>query len=88
MGNHELYMRRWQPDTIEVQQMKAQDWEEKHQKQLERQQLETKKRRETVEREKKEMFREKEELMFRLQDYEQKTRKVEKELSEQTEKAL
>lgn len=52
MGNHELYMRHWQPDTIEVQQMKAQAWEEKHQKQLERQQLETKKRRETVEREK------------------------------------
>ena len=36
MGNHELYMRRRKPDTIEVQQMKAQSREEKHQKQLER----------------------------------------------------
>lgn len=34
------------------------------------------------------MLRETEELMFRLQDYEQKTKKVEKELSEQIEKAL
>ncbi|KAJ8797180.1 hypothetical protein J1605_017408 [Eschrichtius robustus] len=79
MGNHELYMRRRKPDTIEVQQMKAQAREEKHQKQLERQQLETeKKRRETVEREKEQMMREKEELMLRLQDYEEKTRKAEK----------
>ncbi|NXY49263.1 MOES protein, partial [Ceuthmochares aereus] len=35
MGNHELYMRRRKPDTIEVQQMKAQAREEKHQKQME-----------------------------------------------------
>ncbi|XP_004701985.2 ezrin [Echinops telfairi] len=89
MGNHELYMRRRKPDTIEVQQMKAQAREEKHQKQLERQQLETeKKRRETVEREKEQMMREKEELMQRLQDYEQKTKKAEKELSDQIQRAL
>uniref|UniRef100_A0A8C5H8F5 Radixin-like n=1 Tax=Gouania willdenowi TaxID=441366 RepID=A0A8C5H8F5_GOUWI len=36
MGNHELYMRRRKPDTIEVQQMKAQAKEEKQQKQQER----------------------------------------------------
>ena len=36
MGNHELYMRRRKPDTIEVQQMKAQAKEEKHGKQMER----------------------------------------------------
>ena len=36
MGNHELYMRRRKPDTIEVQQMKAQAREEKHSKQMER----------------------------------------------------
>ena len=89
MGNHELYMRRRKPDTIEVQQMKAQAREEKHQKQLERQQLETeKKRRETVEREKEQMMREKEELMLRLQDYEEKTWKAEKELSDQIQRAL
>ncbi|EPY85248.1 Ezrin isoform 5-like protein, partial [Camelus ferus] len=144
MGNHELYMRRRKPDTIEVQQMKAQAREEKHQKQLERarlgprscltvgwavaelgsvlspvssagwtdqslvsaletasdhnsaalqvlgwQQLESeKKRRETVEREKEQMMREKEELMLRLQDYEEKTRKAERELSDQIQRAL
>lgn len=36
MGNHELYMRRRKPDTIEVQQMKAQAKEEKMAKQMER----------------------------------------------------
>merc|ERR1712228_1022831 len=44
MGNHELYMRRRKPDTIEVQQMKAQANEEKNQKQLERQALEREKK--------------------------------------------
>ncbi|XP_002160112.1 radixin isoform X2 [Hydra vulgaris] len=39
MGNHELYMRRRKPDTIEVQQMKAQAREEKQGKQAERQAL-------------------------------------------------
>lgn len=36
MGNHELYMRRRKPDTIDVQQMKAQAREEKQAKQLQR----------------------------------------------------
>ena len=36
MGNHELYMRRRKPDTIEVQQMKAQAREDKMNKQAER----------------------------------------------------
>ena len=36
MGNHELYMRRRKPDTIEVQQMKAQAREEKIIKQQEK----------------------------------------------------
>jgi len=44
MGNHELYMRRRKPDTIEVQQMKAQAHEEKNQKLLERQALEKEKK--------------------------------------------
>ncbi|KAJ8271020.1 hypothetical protein GJAV_G00121860 [Gymnothorax javanicus] len=52
MGNHELYMRRRKPDTIEVQQMKAQAREEKQQKQLERDQLENERRkREAIEKE-------------------------------------
>lgn len=36
MGNHDLYMRRRKPDTIEVQQMKAQAREEKNKRQKER----------------------------------------------------
>lgn len=39
MGNHELYMRRRKPDTIEVQQMKAQAREEKLTRQIEREKL-------------------------------------------------
>jgi len=39
MGNHELYMRRRKPDTIEVQQMKAQAREERNQKLAERERL-------------------------------------------------
>ncbi|XP_064627961.1 radixin-like isoform X2 [Lineus longissimus] len=44
MGNHELYMRRRKPDTIEVQQMKAQAKEEKENKKLEKKQLDEAKR--------------------------------------------
>ncbi|XP_063773529.1 ezrin [Pseudophryne corroboree] len=88
MGNHELYMRRRKPDTIEVQQMKAQAKEEKTQKHLERQQLENeKKKREAVEKEKEQMIREKEELMLRLHEYEEKTNRAERELSEQIKRA-
>uniref|UniRef100_A0A8C6U4S2 Moesin b n=1 Tax=Neogobius melanostomus TaxID=47308 RepID=A0A8C6U4S2_9GOBI len=36
MGNHDLYMRRRKPDSIEVQQMKAQAREEKSKRQMER----------------------------------------------------
>lgn len=39
MGNHELYMRRRKPDTIEVQQMKQQAKEERLQRQLEQERL-------------------------------------------------
>uniref|UniRef100_A0A5F7Z7V3 Radixin n=1 Tax=Macaca mulatta TaxID=9544 RepID=A0A5F7Z7V3_MACMU len=89
MGNHELYMRRRKPDTIEVQQMKAQAREEKHQKQLERAQLENeKKKREIAEKEKERIEREKEELMERLKQIEEQTVKAQKELEEQTRKAL
>lgn len=56
MGNHELYMRRRKPDTIEVQQMKAQAKEEKHSKQMERAQLAKEKQaREHAEKDKQEM---------------------------------
>lgn len=39
MGNHELYMRRRKPDTLEVVQMKAKATEERQQKQAEREKL-------------------------------------------------
>uniref|UniRef100_A0A670JY68 Moesin n=1 Tax=Podarcis muralis TaxID=64176 RepID=A0A670JY68_PODMU len=89
MGNHELYMRRRKPDTIEVQQMKAQAREEKHQKQMERALLENeKKKRELAEKEKEKIEREKEELMERLRQIEEQTKKAQLELEEQTRKAL
>ncbi|KAJ8003717.1 hypothetical protein DPEC_G00151260 [Dallia pectoralis] len=89
MGNHELYMRRRKPDTIEVQQMKAQAREEKHHKQMERAQLETeKKKREYAEKEKERIEREKDELMDRLRQIEEQTIRAQKELEEQTRRAL
>uniref|UniRef100_A0AAZ3SNU1 FERM domain-containing protein n=1 Tax=Oncorhynchus tshawytscha TaxID=74940 RepID=A0AAZ3SNU1_ONCTS len=89
MGNHELYMRRRKPDTIEVQQMKAQAREDKHQKQLERAQLENeKKKREAIEKEKEQMEREKQELMMRLYQFEEKTKRAEKDLQEQMQRAM
>ncbi|XP_029348954.1 ezrin a isoform X1 [Echeneis naucrates] len=88
MGNHELYMRRRKPDTIEVQQMKAQAKDERLQKKMERDQLEDeKKRREAIEREKVQMEREKQDLMMRLQEFEETTRRAEKELQEQLDRA-
>ncbi|KAJ6663224.1 hypothetical protein lerEdw1_010360 [Lerista edwardsae] len=89
MGNHELYMRRRKPDTIEVQQMKAQAREEKHQKQMERALLENeKKKREIAEKEKEKIEREKAELMERLRQIEEQTRRAQEELEEQTRRAL
>uniref|UniRef100_A0AAQ4QFK7 FERM domain-containing protein n=1 Tax=Gasterosteus aculeatus aculeatus TaxID=481459 RepID=A0AAQ4QFK7_GASAC len=89
MGNHELYMRRRKPDTIEVQQMKAQAREEKHHKQMERAQLENeKKKREYAEKEKERIEREKDELMERLRQIEEQTMTAQKELEEQTRRAM
>ncbi|XP_021261598.1 moesin [Numida meleagris] len=89
MGNHELYMRRRKPDTIEVQQMKAQAREEKHQKQMERALLENeKKKRELAEKEKEKIEREKEELMEKLKQIEEQTKKAQQELEEQTRRAM
>ncbi|XP_039509380.1 ezrin a isoform X1 [Pimephales promelas] len=88
MGNHELYMQRRKPDTIEVQQMKAQAREEKHQRQMERAQLENeKKKREAIEKEKEIVEREKQEMMMKLLQVEEQTKKVERDLMEQFERA-
>ncbi|XP_072313344.1 ezrin a [Eucyclogobius newberryi] len=89
MGNHELYMRRRKPDTIEVQQMKAQAKEERLQRKMERDQLESeKKRRADMEKEKEDMEREKRDMMIRLQEYEETTRRAERELQEQLDRAV
>uniref|UniRef100_A0A8C3AGU1 Moesin a n=1 Tax=Cyclopterus lumpus TaxID=8103 RepID=A0A8C3AGU1_CYCLU len=89
MGNHELYMRRRKPDTIEVQQMKAQAREEKNHKKMEKALLENeKRRRELAEKEKEKIEKEKEELMERLKQIEEQTKKAQQELEEQTQRAL
>merc|ERR1711931_486010 len=76
MGNHELYMRRRKPDTIEVQQMKAQAREEKNFKQEEKQQMAKEKQlRAQVEKEK-------ETLEERLRVYEEEARKAQETLDE------
>lgn len=57
IGNHDLYMKRRQPDSMELQQMKSQAKEEKERRNLERLKLQKEKAlRETAEREKKEMM--------------------------------
>ncbi|XP_029937926.1 ezrin a [Myripristis murdjan] len=89
MGNHELYIRRRKNDTIEVQQMRAQAKEERQQRKMERDQLESEKRkREAIEKEKEEMEREKRELMNRLFQYEETTKRAERELQEQLDRAM
>ncbi|XP_037097149.1 ezrin a isoform X2 [Syngnathus acus] len=89
MGNHELYMRRRKTDTIEVQQMKAQAKEERLQRKMERDQLEReKKRREAIELEKEQMEREKYDLMTKLQQYEETTKRAERELQEQLDRGV
>lgn len=56
MGNHELYMRRRKPDSIEVQQMKAQAKEDREAKKAEREELfKEKKEREKIEKDKKDL---------------------------------
>ncbi|XP_037602849.1 ezrin a [Sebastes umbrosus] len=89
MGNHELYMRRRHTDTIEVQQMKAQAKEERLHKKMERDQLESeKKKREAIEKEKEQMEREKQDLMMKLYQFEETTKRAERELQEQLDRAV
>lgn len=75
MGNHELYMRRRKPDTIEVQQMKAQAREEKQAKQQEREKL----RREMEAREQAEK---------KQQEYAEKIRQMQEEMENRQKELL
>jgi len=82
MGNHELYMRRRKPDTIEVQQMKAQAREDRLAKQAERAQLQKEKQmREEAERARKE-------LEDRIKKYENDMESHKKELEKSREITL
>lgn len=76
MGNHELYMRRRKPDTIEVQQMKAQARDEKTTKQQEKQQLAKEKQARA------DAEREKQELEERLRKFEEDARAAQASLDE------
>lgn len=76
MGNHELYMRRRKPDTIDVQQMKAQAREEKIAKQQQREKLQL----EIAAREKAE--KKHQEYEERLKSMQNEMEKREKELQE------
>uniref|UniRef100_A0A8C2JJY5 T cell activation RhoGTPase activating protein a n=1 Tax=Cyprinus carpio TaxID=7962 RepID=A0A8C2JJY5_CYPCA len=88
MGNHELYLRRRKPDTLEVQHIKAQAREETHQRQMERAQLETEKRkREAIEKERERVEKENQEMMMKLLQFEEQTKKFERDLKEQFERA-
>ncbi|XP_052371528.1 moesin-like isoform X1 [Oncorhynchus keta] len=89
MGNHDLYMRRRKPDTIEVQQMKAQAREEKTKRQMDKALLESeKKKRENAEKETEKIARETMELIGRLKQIEEETKKAQEELDKRTRRAL
>ncbi|XP_067649246.1 merlin-like [Haliotis asinina] len=68
VGNHELFMRRRKPDSMETQQMKAQAREEKARKQLDRARLAKEKQM------REEMMREKEDLERRLMQLQDEVR--------------
>lgn len=90
MGNHELYMRRRKPDSIEIQQMKAQAKEEKAHRQQERDKLKKeielreaaeKKQQEYAERLQR-MQQEMEERQKQLMEAQETIRKLEEQLRE------
>lgn len=72
MGNHELYMRRRKPDTIEVQQMKAQAREDKMAKQTEKARLDIERqKRDDAEAKRKEL----EEMLERYKEESERNRR-------------
>lgn len=82
MGNHDMYMRRRRPDSIEIQQMKAQTAEEKMARQQERMLLQKEKQqREEAEKQRKE-------LEERLCRYEEEFERSKRELERSQQTAL
>ncbi|XP_034381499.1 ezrin a [Cyclopterus lumpus] len=88
MGNHDLYMRRRKTDTIEVQQMKAQAKEERMHKRWRGKGAGKKEKREAMEKEKEQMESEKQDLMVKLYQFEETTKRAERELQEQLERGM
>ncbi|KAJ8312757.1 hypothetical protein KUTeg_010130 [Tegillarca granosa] len=84
VGNHELFMRRRKPDSMEIQQMKAQAKEEKNKRQLDRARLAKEKQA------KEEAIREKEELERKLLSLQVEVRLAQEQLrrSEETTELL
>ncbi|XP_071491966.1 moesin-like [Diadema antillarum] len=95
MGNHELYMRRRKPDTIEVQQMKAQARDEKAAKQQEKEQLareaerrrEAEKQREDADKRREEAEKRAQMLEEKIMNMEETQRKNDEELKKKEEEA-
>ncbi|XP_068424142.1 uncharacterized protein [Clinocottus analis] len=88
-GNHELYTRRRETDTTEVQQMKAQAKEERLRKKMEREQQESeRKEREVMEKEKEQLEREKQDLAMKRFQFEETTKRAERERQEQLDTAM
>lgn len=82
MGNHEMYMRRRKPDSIEVQQMKAQTQEERLARQSERMMLMKEKE------QKEEAERQRKELEERLRKFEEEMERARSELENSKEASL
>jgi len=81
MGNHELYMRRRQPDPIEVQQMRAEAKDVAEKRKLEQQRFDSEmKKRQDEESMRRILEQEKDDLIRRLQETEEEKRR----LNEQT----
>ncbi|XP_037093523.1 merlin-like [Pollicipes pollicipes] len=81
IGNHDLYMRRRKPDSMEVQQMKAQSLEEKKRRHVEREKLEREKQLRL------EIERQKTELEQRLLQYQDEIRLAQEALQRSEETA-
>uniref|UniRef100_H3CYW0 Ezrin a n=1 Tax=Tetraodon nigroviridis TaxID=99883 RepID=H3CYW0_TETNG len=84
-GNHELYRRRRSPDTIEVQQMKSQAQAERLQKKMESAPLPSER---SLPAANARPARRDRHLMTKLYEYEETTKRAERELQEQLERAM
>ena len=88
IGNHELYMRRRKPDTIEVQSMKQQAREDRHSKQMERAQMQRERsEKEKALKDKEEAERERQKMETLLKKYEEDKSSAQEKLKRREEEA-